>query len=131
MTGRLTTREWLIGFLAIGITLLLSMSVSAVSRREYRPSIICFVLGAGLGYCFFRHRKVVLTIAGLTFLFVNVGLYNMFHPSRSGYLVMYASLAGLGLLVWWRARKRMRLGGKYPGVEGMHKLFDKDHGDDL
>lgn len=131
MAGRLTAREKLLGLLAIGITLLLSMSVSALSRREYRSTIICFVLGAGLAYFFFRHRKVILTIVGFTFLFVNVGLYNIFHPSRSGYFVTYGSVAGLLLLVWWRARKRAQSGGKFPGVEGMHKLFDKDHGDEL
>jgi hypothetical protein len=131
MSSQLTTREWLIGFLAIGITLLLCMSVSALYSHEYRSASVCFVLGAGLFYFFFRHRMVIFTIAGLTFLFVNVGMHNAFHPSRSGYLVTYGSVAGLLLLVWWRARKRAQLGGKYPGVEGMHKLFDKDHGDEL
>ena len=80
---------------------------------------------------FFPPQKNSFDYRRPTFLYVNVGLFNKFHPSRSGYFVTYGSLAGLLLLFWWRARKRMQLGGKYPGVEGMHKLFDKDHGDEL
>ena len=56
MAGRLTAPEKLLGLLAVGITLLLSMSVSALSRREYRSAIVCFVLGAGLAY-FFSPQK--------------------------------------------------------------------------
>ena len=66
----------------------------------------------------------------LTFLWVNTGLNNIFHPSLSGYLVTYGSAAGLFLLCWWRGHKRAQLGIR-PGPEGMHKLFDKDTGDAL
>jgi hypothetical protein len=117
-------------FLGGGITLLLSMFVSTLWVHEYRPAVVSFALAAVLIYFFFRHRKVILTLIGLTFLFVNVGLHNMFHPSLSGYLVTYGSAGGLLLLIWWRARKRSQL-GRTAGPQDMHKLFDKDTGDAL
>jgi hypothetical protein len=126
----LSGRETLLVFLAAGITLLLSMFVAALWTNEYRPAVLCFALATVLIYFFFRHRKVVLTLSGLSFLFVNVGLHNMLHPSLSGYLVTYGSAGGLVLLIWWRARKRSQL-GRTAGPEGMHKLFDKDTGDAL
>ena len=106
----LSGRETLLVFLAAGTTLLLSMFVSGLWIHEYQPAVVCFALAAVLIYFFFRHRKVILTLIGLTFLFVNVGLHNMFHPSLSGYLVTYGSAGGLLLLIWWRARKRSQLG---------------------
>lgn len=116
--------------LGCGITLLLTMSAYAVYGREYTTAVVSLAVAAGLAYIFFRHRKVILTITGLTFLWVNVGLDNIFHPSRSGYLVTYGSAGGLLLLIWWRARKRSQL-GRTAGPQGMHKLFDKDTGDAL
>jgi len=130
MSEGLTARETLLGFLAIGITLLLAMSISALYRHEYSAGFVCLGMAAGLSYLFFRRRKVLLTIWSLTFVFINVGLHNMFHPSLPGYLVTYGSVGGLLLLVWWRARARLRLGIR-AGPGGMHKLFDKDHGDEL
>jgi hypothetical protein len=128
--ANLTGRETLLVFLAAGITLLLGMFVSALWRYEYRSAIVCFALAGVLSYLFFRHRKVVLALIGLTFLLVNAGLHNMFHPSVSGYLVTYGSAGGLLLLIWWRARKRSQL-GRTDVPQDMHKLFDKDTGDAL
>jgi hypothetical protein len=126
----LTGRETLLVFLAAGIALLLSMFVSALWIHEYRPAVVCLALAVLLIYFFFRHRKVLLTIVGLSFRIVNIGLHNMFHPSLSGYLVTYGSAGGLFLLIWWRVRKRSQL-GRAVGPQGMHKLFDKDTGDAL
>jgi len=83
MRERLTAQETLLVLLAVGITLLLSMFVSALYRHEYRPAVASFAPAAVLIYFFFRHRRVILTLVGLAFLFVNVGLHNMFHPSVS------------------------------------------------
>jgi branched-subunit amino acid permease len=129
--GKLTGRETLLVFLAAGIALLLSMFVSAVYRHQQWPAIVCFTLAMALMYIFFRHRKVVLTLTALSFLLVNVGLNNLFHPSVPGYLVTYGSAVGMCLIVWWRARKRSQLGRKSSGPQDMHKLFDKDTGDAL
>jgi hypothetical protein len=84
-----------------------------------------------LTYIFFRHRKVAFTIAALVFLLVNVGLNTLARPRVLGYLVTFGSAAGLWLLIWWRARKRLQLGRKSSGPQDMHKLFDKDTGDAL
>lgn len=130
MAEGLNGRETLLVFLAAGITLLLSMSVSELYGRRYWHAIECFAIAGALTYVFFRHRKVILTITGLAFLIVNVGLTNIFHPSVSGYLVTYGSAVGLVLLIWWRVRRRAQM-GKMPGGRGMHALFDKDHGDEL
>jgi hypothetical protein len=130
MREGLTARETLLVFLAVGITLLLSMFVSALYRHEYRPAVASVAPAAILTYFFFRHRKVILTLVGLTFLFLNVGLHNMFHPSVSGYLVTFGSAGGLFLLIWWRVQKRSQL-GRRAGPQDMHKLFDKDFGDSL
>ena len=126
----LTGRETLLVLLGAGITLLLTISVYAVYRGEYSTAVVSFAVAAGLAYIFFRHREVILTLSGLTFLWVNVGLHNIFHPSLSGYLVTYGSAGGLFLLVWWRARKRAQL-GRRTRPQDMHKMFDKDTGDAL
>ena len=106
------------------------MSVAAVHREDYRTAIALFAVATVLTYIFFRHRKVLLTLTVLSFLLVNGGLQNVFHPSVSGYLVTYGSVGGLFLLIWWRARKRLQL-GRRARSQDMHKLFDKDTGDAL
>ena len=130
MAEGLSGRETLLVFLAAGVTLLLSMFASELYAHEYWPAIACFAIAGALTYVFFRHRRVLLTIVGLAFLLVNVGLHNLFHPSVPGYLVTYGSAIGLFLIVRWRARKRVQM-GKMSGPRGMHELFDKDHGDEL
>jgi hypothetical protein len=115
----------------MGITLLLVMSVSTTHTQKFPQAIIFFVAAALLAYMFFWYRKILLTIIALTFLMVNAGLNNLAHPSVAGYLTTYGSATGLVLVVWWRSRKRAQLGRKLSGPEGMHKLFDKDSGDEL
>ncbi len=131
MAEGLSARETLLVLLAMGITLLLSMCVYVVYRQEYRSAIVYLAVAGVLSYIFFRHRKVLLTIAALTFLLVNAGLNNLARPSVPGYVVTYGSAAGLCLLVWWRARKRSQSGRQPSGSQDMHKQFDKDTGDKL
>jgi hypothetical protein len=126
----LTARETLLVFLAAGITLLLSMCVYAIYRHEYQPAILYLAVAGVLTYIFFRHRKVAFAIVALAFLLVNVGLNTLARPSVLGYLVTFGSAAGLSLLIWRRARKRLQ-SGRLSGPQDMHKLFDKDAGDTL
>lgn len=130
MAKGLSARETLLIFLAAGITLLLSMCVYAVYRQEYQPAILYLTVAGVLTYIFYRHRKVAFAIVALVFLLVNAGLNNLARPSVLGYLVTFGSAAGLWLLIWWRARKRLQ-SGRLSGPQGMHKLLDKDTGDTL
>lgn len=125
----LSGRETLLVLLGMGITLLLTMSTYAIYRRQYTETVVFFLVAALLAYIFFRKRKVLLTIIALTFLLVNAGLNNLAHPSVPGYLTTYGSAAGLCLVVWWRVRKRAQMG--VPRTKATHRLFDKDHGDEL
>jgi hypothetical protein len=127
----LSARETLLVFLAAGVTFLLVMSGYAAYKGDYRPAILYFAAAGALAFVFFRHRKVLLTIVALSFLLVNAGLNNLFHPSVAGYLVTFGSAAGLCLLIWSRARKRSQSERQSSGPHGMHKLFDKDSGDTI
>lgn len=127
----LNGRETLLVLLGMGITLLLTISTYAIYRHAYTETVVFFLIAAILAYIFFRKRRVLLTITALTFLLVNAGLNNLVHPSVPGYLTTYGSAAGLFLLVWWRVRKRAKMGRAVSRTAGLHGLFDKDRGDEL
>jgi hypothetical protein len=117
----LSARETLLVFLAAGVTLLLVISVYAFYRHEYREGVLYFVIGGGLGFIFFRKRKIIFATMGLVFLLLNAGLTALFHPSVAGVLITIGSAIGLYLLIRWDTRKHPNLGPK-----DIHKLFDKD-----
>jgi hypothetical protein len=131
MAEGFNARETLLVLLGMAVTLLLTTSTYALYRHEYAETLVSLLIAGLLAYIFFRKRKVLLTIVTLTFLLLNAGLNNFAHPSVPGYLATYGAAAGLCFLVWWRVRKRARMGGKVPRPQGAHKLFDKDHGDEL
>jgi hypothetical protein len=78
-------------------------------------------LGAGIALIFFRRRKIVLAITGLSFILVNTGLTSVFHPSELGILATAGSAAGLYLIARWVTRS-------YPTLRknDWQTLFDHD-----
>lgn len=131
MAKGLNGRETLLVLLGIAITLLLTMSTYVMYSHEYAESLVLLMIAGLLAYIFFRKRKVLLTIVMLTFLLVNAGLNNLAHPTVPGYLATYGSAAGLCFLIRWRVRKRAQIGRSMPTPQAAHRLFDKEHGDDL
>jgi hypothetical protein len=117
----LSGRETLLLFLAVAITLLLIKSGYVVYKHEYGLGVLYLVAGGGLGFVFFRKRKIIFGLAALAFLLVSAGLTALFHPSIAGALITIGSALGLYLVVRWHARKYPHLGPK-----DMHKLFDED-----
>ena len=68
---------------------------------------------------FFRKRKILLAISGLSLVLVNAGLTAPFHPSALGYGLTIGSAAGLYLIV--------RLSYKrypYLSYKNLHTVFD-------
>ncbi len=121
MAEPLSGRETLLVFLAVAVTLLLIKSGYLIYGHQYQSGAVYFLLGGGLGFIFFRRRKILFATMGLAFLMMSAGLTALFHPSIAGVLITIGSALGLYWLVRWDTRKYPHLGPK-----DMHKLFDKD-----
>jgi hypothetical protein len=117
----LTLRMWFLTLLAWAITILSIMSVTNLPKSDYSHSPIYLTLAGGLAVGFFRKRKIVLTIIGLTFILVSTRLTTIFHPTLPGIIVTAASCACLYLLAVWQAKK-------YPHLtrRNWQILFDHD-----
>jgi hypothetical protein len=92
MARGLGARETLLVLMGAGITLLLMMSGFSVYRHEYKEAAAFSLIAGLLAYFFFRKRKVLLSLIGLTFVLVNAGLNNLARPSLPGYVTTYVPL---------------------------------------
>jgi hypothetical protein len=86
---------------ALRITICLIGGSNALWHHVYRTGIAYFSLVAALTFVFYRKRIIVLAVCALSFMFVNVGLTAIFHPSLAGFLITVGSAAGLVILVIW------------------------------
>ena len=78
-----TPRMWFLSFVGWGITILTIRSFVCFWKNDYHLGVVLLVSGLGLSLIFFRNRKILLTILGLTFIGVNAGLDALFHPSAT------------------------------------------------
>ena len=115
----LKAREIFLLVIGWAITLLVIMTCTRLYVREYREGILFLVLAGALAFVFFRKRKILLAISGLSLVLVNAGLTAPFHPSALGYGLTIGSAAGLYLIV--------RLSYKrypYLSYKNLHTVFD-------
>jgi hypothetical protein len=115
----LNPREILLAFIGWAATVLVMMSCTRFYVREYGEGILFLVLATALAFVFFRKRKIVLAVIGLSWVLVSAGLTAPFHPSVWGYALTIGSAAGLYFLVRWSYTR-------YPflSYKNLHTLFD-------
>jgi hypothetical protein len=103
------------------ITVLLIISVTTFFRGQFKPATWCLVVAFALALGFFRHRKIALSIIGLSLLFVNAGLHALFHPTTIGIAVSLVSGFLLYALAVWGSKR-------YPHLPARDwkALFDRD-----
>jgi hypothetical protein len=115
----LNAREILLVFIGSAVTVLLIMSCTSFYVRDYRETTVFLVLAAALALVFFRKRKVVLAIIGLSWVQVNAGLTAAFHPSVLGYALTIGSAVGLYFILRWSHKRYPYLSYKH-----LHTVFD-------
>src|ERR1700686_1148770 len=115
----LNAREIVLVFIGSALTVLLIMTCTRLYVREYREGVLFLVLGAALGFVFFRKRKIVLAIISLSWVLVNAGLTAPFHPSVLGYALTIGSAAGLYFIVR-SSYKRY----PYLSYKNLHTVFE-------
>jgi hypothetical protein len=96
-------------FIGSVATVLFMISVSDFWKHEFRSASWYVASGAVLTLIFFRNRKIAFATIALSFICINVGLNALFHPTRTGVLVTFGSVAGMYALAFWGARKYPRL----------------------
>ena len=116
-----TPRIALLSVIGWAVTILFIMGGVSLWRREYGRGVLFLALGAGMALIFFRRRKIVLAITGLSFILVNAGLTAVFHPSAMGILATAGSAAGLYLIARWVTRNHPNL-----RKSDWQTLFDHD-----
>jgi hypothetical protein len=115
----LNAREILLAFIGWAVTVFLIMSCTRFYVREYREGILFLVLATALAFVFFRKRKIVLVVIGLSWVLVYAGLTAPFHPSVLGYSLTIGSAAGLYFIVRWSYTRY-----PYLSYKNLHTVFD-------
>lgn len=116
-----TPRVAVLILLGCSILLLVIKGCIYLSAGNYRRGILFPLAATALFIVFFRKRKIALTIIGLTFVAVNVGLTAIFHPTIQGVLLSIGAVGGLYLLCRWGAKKFPHLTAK-----DWQTIFDHD-----
>lgn len=112
-------REIFLVIIGWAITLMVIMSCTDLYARDRREGLLLLVVAAALAFVFFRKRKLVLVISGLSWVFVNAGLTFPFHPSFSGLALTIGSAAGIYLVARWSYKRY-----PYLSYKNIHTLFE-------
>jgi len=115
---KLTVREHLLLLTGASIALLLVAAGNSLYQRDYRAAVWCFVAAAILSFVFFRKRKIVLVISGLSCILAFGTLGFPFHPSLPGLALLLGSAGALYLTIRWQTKKYPHL-----SFRQMHALF--------
>jgi hypothetical protein len=115
---KMTARETLLSFTGAAIALLLVAAGTSFYKHDYRHGIWCFLVALGLGFVFFRKRKLALAITSLSSILALGSLGLPFHPSLPGLLLLLGCAAGLYLAARWSHEKY-----PYLSYRHMHALF--------
>lgn len=104
-----------------GVSVLFIMSITLVSRHQFRSAAWLATIGVLLTVIFFRHRKIAFAMTVLSWLLVNAGITAPFHPTAPGIITALVSAFLLGCLCMWMRRR-------YPHLKriGLKQLFDGD-----
>ena len=100
-----TPRMWFLSVVGWAITILTIRSFVCFWKHAYHLGVVLLVSGLGISLIFFRNRKILLTVLGLTFIGVNAGLDALFHPSATSISLTIGSALGMYLLTRWSSRK--------------------------
>jgi hypothetical protein len=101
----MTPRMWFLSFVGWAITVLTIRSFVCFLKHDYHLGVFWLVSGLGLTLIFFRNRKILLAILGLTYIGVNAGLDALFHPHATSISLAIGSAVGMYLLTKWSSRK--------------------------
>ena len=112
-------REILLMVTGWAATLMVIMSCTGLYARKYREGALLLVVAAALAFVFFRRRKLVLILSGLSWVLVNAGITFPFHPSLLGLALTIGSAAGIYLTVRWTYKRYPYLSFKH-----IHAAFD-------
>ncbi len=115
----LRAREIILIFAGAAIAVLLIITGTRFYVHEFREGILFLVLAGALAFVFFRRRKLVLVISGLSWVLVNAGLTAPFHPSALGYALTFGSAAGLYFIVRWSYKRY-----PYLSYKNIHTVFE-------
>jgi len=116
---KMRVRETLLVLTGGGIALLLVAAGISLYRHGYRDGILCFLVATLLGFVFFRKRKVVLVIGGLSCILAFGGLDFPFHPSLAALVLLLGSAAALYLTSRWQYKKY-----PYLSFRHVHTVFE-------
>jgi hypothetical protein len=100
-----TPRMWFLSVVGWAITILTIRSFVCFWKHDDHLGVVWLVSGFGLTLIFFRNRKILLTVLGLTFIGVNAGLDALFHPSATSISLTIGSALGMYVLTRWSSRK--------------------------
>lgn len=112
-----------LGFVGCVITVLFMIGVPALWRHQFRLATWSLLLGAGLTFIFFRHRKIAFAIIVLSFFLGTAGPIALVHPTGAGIAITLVSAFLALVLVLSVARKYPNLRRKGPRD---WSLFDRD-----
>jgi hypothetical protein len=115
----LTARETLLVFMGAAIALLLVASGTSFYEYDYHYGIWCFVGALGLGFVFFRKRRLALVISGLSCILALGSLGFPFHPSFAGFVLLLGCAGALYLTVRWSYQKY-----PYLSYRNLHTVFE-------
>jgi hypothetical protein len=99
------------------------IGVPALWRHQFRLATWSLLLGAGLTFIFFRHRKIAFAIIVLSFFLGTAGPIALVHPTGAGIAITLVSAFLALVLVLSVARKYPNLRRKGPRD---WSLFDRD-----
>src|SRR5579859_3177533 len=102
---KMTARETLLSATGAAIALLLVAAGTSFYKHDYRHGIWCFLVALGLGFVFFRKRKLALAITSLSSILALGSLGLPFHPSLPGLLLLLGCAATLYFTARWSYRK--------------------------
>jgi hypothetical protein len=116
-----TPRVAVLILLGCAVLILVIKGCLYIWAGNYRRGILFPMAATALFIVFFRKRKIALTIIGLTFVAVNVGLTSIFHPTILGILLSSGAVGCLYLLCRWSAKKFPHL-----AANDWQTIFDHD-----
>lgn len=116
---KMTIREILLALTGAAIALALVAAGTSFQRHDYRYGALCFLLAAILAFVFFRKRKVVLVLSGLSCILAFGGLGLPFHPSFPGFVLVLGSAAALYLTIYWNHKRY-----PYLSFRNLHTVFE-------
>ena len=116
---KMTVLDHLLVVTGASTALLLVAASSSFYKHDSRRGVLCLLVATVRGFVFFRKRKVVLILSGLSCILAFGGLGLPFHPSSPGFVLVLGSAAALYLTIVWHHKRY-----PYLSFRNLHTVFE-------